>query len=120
LNLAAVSRDCQGSRKTAEGYLEILEDLLLGSASELTPRELELLLEYGYPFSEQEQQLRGSKPVKGLHRVRIDSYWIEMMVADLVRSAREIRNRALLEELDALCSALEHALANDHRKIRLR
>jgi predicted AAA+ superfamily ATPase len=30
LNLAAVSRDCQVSRKTAEGYLEILEDLLLG------------------------------------------------------------------------------------------
>ena len=30
LNLAAVSRDCQVKRKTAEGYLEILEDLLLG------------------------------------------------------------------------------------------
>jgi uncharacterized protein len=30
LNLAAVSRDSQVSRKTAEGYLEILEDLLLG------------------------------------------------------------------------------------------
>jgi len=30
LNLAAVSRDCQVSRKSAEGYLDILEDLLLG------------------------------------------------------------------------------------------
>ena len=30
LNLAAVSRECQVNRKTAEGYLEILEDLLLG------------------------------------------------------------------------------------------
>lgn len=30
LNLAAVSRECHVSRKTAEGYLEILEDLLLG------------------------------------------------------------------------------------------
>jgi predicted AAA+ superfamily ATPase len=30
LNLAAVSRDGQVRRKTAEGYLEILEDLLLG------------------------------------------------------------------------------------------
>jgi predicted AAA+ superfamily ATPase len=30
LNLANVARDCQVSRKTAEGYLEILEDLLLG------------------------------------------------------------------------------------------
>lgn len=30
LNLAAVARDCEVKRKTAEGYLEILEDLLLG------------------------------------------------------------------------------------------
>jgi predicted AAA+ superfamily ATPase len=30
LNLAAVARDCQVSRKTVEGYVEILEDLLLG------------------------------------------------------------------------------------------
>jgi hypothetical protein len=29
-NLANVSRECQVSRKTVEGYLEILEDLLLG------------------------------------------------------------------------------------------
>jgi predicted AAA+ superfamily ATPase len=30
LNLASVARECQVNRKTAEGYLEILEDLLLG------------------------------------------------------------------------------------------
>lgn len=30
LNLANVARDCQVNRKTAEGYLEIIEDLLLG------------------------------------------------------------------------------------------
>ena len=30
LNLSNVSRDCQVSRKTVEGYLEVLEDLLLG------------------------------------------------------------------------------------------
>jgi hypothetical protein len=41
------------------------------------------------------------------------------MVADLIRSAGEIRNRALLEELDALCSALEFALSSD-RQVRLR
>jgi predicted AAA+ superfamily ATPase len=38
LNLAAVSRDCQVSRKTAEGYLEILEDLLLGFRMEVFTR----------------------------------------------------------------------------------
>jgi hypothetical protein len=35
---------------------------------ELTPRELRLLLKYGYPFSEQEQKLRDSKVVKGYQR----------------------------------------------------
>jgi hypothetical protein len=91
---------------------------------ELTTRERDLLLKYGYPFSEQEQRLRESKAVKGIHRVRIGAYWIEMMIADLVRSAKEIpeqmRNRVLFEELDALCSALEYALVDDQRKIRLR
>jgi hypothetical protein len=91
---------------------------------ELTPRELELLINYGYPFAEQEQALRDSKAVKGVHRVRLGAYWIELMIGDVVRSAREIpkqrRNSALLEELDAVCSALEYALAHDHRNVRLR
>ena len=30
LNLSNVSRECQVSRKTVEGYVEVLEDLLLG------------------------------------------------------------------------------------------
>jgi len=79
---------------------------------ELTTRELKLLLKYGYPFDEQEKALRASRPVKGCHRVRIGAYWIEMMVADLVRSAKELRSPSLLEEIDALCDALENALAD--------
>jgi hypothetical protein len=35
-----------------------------------------------------------------------------MMLADIVRSARKIRSRALLEELDELCSVLHCALAS--------
>ena len=77
---------------------------------ELTPRERQLLLKYGYPFPEAEEPLRNSRVVNGYHRVRIGAYWIELMVADLSRSAREIRSRSLLEEIDALCDALETAL----------
>lgn len=77
---------------------------------ELTPREVRLLLKYGYPWLEDEKKLRASRAVGGVHRVRIDAYWIEMMIADVIRSARTIRSDALLEELDALCYALEHAL----------
>ncbi len=84
---------------------------------ELTPRELGLLLKYGYPFPNEAQKLRDSKAVKGYHRVSIDAYWIEMMLADIVRSAKTIRSAALLDELDALCSVLDCALAK-RRRIR--
>ena len=77
---------------------------------ELTSRELHLLLEYGYPFEEQEQVLRASKAVRGYHRVRLDSFWIEMLLGDVIRSAREITNRRLLDELDGLCGALAHTI----------
>jgi hypothetical protein len=79
---------------------------------ELTPRELGLLLKYGYSFPDAAQKLRDSKAVKGYHRVPIDAYWIEMMLADVVRSAKKIRSASLLDELDALCSEMESALAN--------
>jgi hypothetical protein len=82
---------------------------------ELTSRELHLLLEYGYPFEEQEQVLRASKAVRGYHRVRLDPFWIEMLLGDVIRSAREITNRRLLDELDGLCGALEWALSEAQR-----
>lgn len=78
---------------------------------ELTPREVRLLIKYGCPWREDEERLHASRAVEGVHYVRIDAYWIEMMIADVSRSARTIRSEALLEELDALCYALERALA---------
>ena len=77
---------------------------------ELTTREISLLLEYGYPFPDVEQKLRASKAVAGIHRVRLGTYWIELMLGDLVRSAKEIRSRRLLDELDELYSVLEYSL----------
>jgi hypothetical protein len=79
---------------------------------ELTTREVKLLLKYGYPFEDEQKTLRASRAVKGYHRVRIGAYWIEMMVADLIRSAKELRTPSLLEEIDALCDVLENALRN--------
>jgi hypothetical protein len=51
------------------------------------------------------------RSTSGVHDVPIDAYWIEMMIADIIRSPKTIRSDALLEKLDALCYALEHALA---------
>ena len=58
---------------------------------ELTTREVKLLLKYGYPFEDEQKTLRASRAVKGYHRVQIGAYWIEMMIADLIRSAKECR-----------------------------
>lgn len=85
---------------------------------ELTSREVHLLLKYGYPFPDAEAPLRNSSAVKGYHHVQIDAYWIEQMIGDLVRSAKEIRSRVLLEELDALCCTLESAL-DDRPKLHI-
>jgi hypothetical protein len=82
---------------------------------ELTSRERTLMLKYGYPWPEDAERLRNSKAVKGHHRVLIDAYWIEMIQADIVRSAKEISSPALLEELEALCSVLDCALENRPR-----
>lgn len=77
---------------------------------ELTTREVHLLLEYGYPFPDEELKLRSSKAVGGIHRVRLGAYWIELMLGDLARSEREVRSRRLLDELDELYSVLESSL----------
>lgn len=82
---------------------------------ELTKRECTLLLKYGYPWPDVAERLRKSRPVKGYHCVPIDAYWIEMMLADIVRSAKEINSAALLQELDALCSVLDCALESRPR-----
>ena len=79
---------------------------------ELTTREVKLLLKYGYPFDDEQKTLRGSRAVKGCHRVRIGAYGIEMMIADLIRSAKQLRSPSLLDEIDALCDVLENALTD--------
>jgi hypothetical protein len=95
--------------KDSEGKLRTLE---------LSSREVHLLLKYGYPFPEAERPLRESRAIKGIHHVRIDAYWLEMMLGDLCRSVREQSSRALVEELDALCDELERAL-DDRPTIRI-
>jgi hypothetical protein len=78
---------------------------------ELQPaaRELKLVLKNGYPFSEQEEQLRNSQVIDGMHVAHMDPYWISMWIADIVRSAKQIRSQGLLEKLDAFCDVLASA-----------
>jgi hypothetical protein len=76
---------------------------------ELTPREVKLVIKYGYPFPDDAARLRASPLRNGVHVVTIDPYWVEMWVADIVRSAKEIESDALLAQLDEVCCVLEAA-----------
>lgn len=81
----------------------------------LTKREVALVLKYGYPFPEEAELLRSSKVENGVHVAHIDEYWVSMWIADIIRSAKEIRDQSLLEELDALCNVLEAAESHEDR-----
>lgn len=61
---------------------------------ELTCRQVTLLLECGYPFSEQEEALRSTKAVRRIHRVKIGAFWIEHVIADLARSMKDPESSA--------------------------
>jgi hypothetical protein len=82
---------------------------------QLTQRELQLLLKYGYPSPEDVEPLCASPLRNGVHRAQVDAFWISMWIADIVRSAKEIRSQSLLDELDALCDVLENAERHDSR-----
>lgn len=76
---------------------------------ELTPREVKLVIKYGYPFPEEATLLRMSPARDGVHVVHVDPYWVEMWIADIVRSAKTIQSDALLAELNEVCVVLEAA-----------
>ena len=77
---------------------------------EITGREAKLILKYGYPFEEQAEIF---KPISGkseYHVVKINKYWLELILGDLCRSIREVKSLSLQEELDCLCDNLEFAI----------
>ena len=84
-------------------------------AIELTTRDIELLLKYAYPFPEHAELLRQSKASGGWHTVHVDTYWMPLWIGDLVYSAQKICSQSLLDEIDALCTALESAETRNQR-----
>src|ERR1017187_3819696 len=73
----------------------------------LTQREVDLLLQYSYPFDDEEEQLRAFHGRCGTHVLKVDSFYLSRLIGDLVYSAKSIQS--LLDELDALCDVLENA-----------
>jgi hypothetical protein len=77
---------------------------------EITQSETKLILKYGYPFPDQQLLFEEAAKRKGYSLVEIERFWLETILGDLCRSMREIKSYPLLEELDALCDSLEHAI----------
>ena len=88
LNLAAVARDCQVSRKTAEGYLEILEDLLLGFRVEVfSKRAKRAVAAHPKFYFFDVGVFRANRPAGPLDsRAELDSGALEGLVAQHLRA----------------------------------
>ena len=75
---------------------------------ELSQREIKLLIKYGYPFDEVSEQLEKVAKRKGIHIVEMTQDDANMLIADLVYSAKSIKSARLLEAIEEICSVLEH------------
>ena len=73
----------------------------------LTARERQFISDFGYPFEDVQSQLDRLANTRAARVVHIDSYFFDHLLADLSRSERELRDRALLAELDELYTELE-------------
>ena len=77
---------------------------------EISAREANLIVKYGYPFPEQAQLLNHISDKPGWHAVSMDKFWLEQILGDLSRSVKGIEDLGLQEELDGLCCSLERKL----------
>ena len=76
----------------------------------LDKRERELVLRYGYPFDDLEQQLERAAENYGVVTISIDPFYAEQLTADFVYSAKHLTDQELLEELDALITKIENRI----------
>lgn len=83
---------------------------------ELSQREVNLLLEYAYPFDDEREQLEKFKDSPGLHVLRVDTFYLSRLIGDLVYSAKGIEDEELLEEFDTICITMENAEQGKSRK----
>jgi len=78
-------------------------------STDLTQREVKLLLRYSYPFEDVAAQLEAFKDRRGTHCLKVHPYYLPKLIGDLVYSAKKVEDERLLAELDELCTVLEMA-----------
>lgn len=77
---------------------------------QLTPKERDLILRYGYPFDQIKQALMDASSSKQVETVLLDEYEVDLLIGDLCRSINhEEGGLAVQAQLDELCSRIEYA-----------
>lgn len=77
---------------------------------ELTPRERNLLLRYGYPFDQIKQALLTVSSSKSIECLSFDEFEVERLIGDLCRSINHEEGGPRVQaELDELCTRIEYA-----------
>jgi hypothetical protein len=79
---------------------------------QLLPDERKLLLKYGYPFENEEKQLKAMvKSKEIIETLVISRSYLSTMIGDLSHSINKKTTRRIQGELLELCQRLEHAEA---------
>ena len=79
-------------------------------AIELTPKELALILRYGYPFDQIKEALLAVSSSKQIETVLLDEYEVDRLIGDLCRSINHEEGGLRIQaELDELCTRIEYA-----------
>ena len=78
---------------------------------ELSSRQVDLLLRYGYAFEDEEKQLKKfSEKSDEWHVLVSDDFYAPRLIGDLVYSAKKISNESVLDELDEVCDVIEASM----------
>ncbi len=84
---------------------------------QLTSEDRKLVAEYGYPFEDLANQLRGLEKSERTEEVTTDDFYLGNLLADLVRSMKETDDDVLLQRLDELYYELESQAAGQGVRI---
>lgn len=94
LNVSGVARECAAERKTVEGYLKILEDLLLSfQVGVFSKRAKRRLVEHSKFYFCDPGVFRSIRPKGPLDRPEIDGGALEGLVAQQLRAWTDYRGR---------------------------
>ena len=74
---------------------------------QLLPEEQTLLLQYGYPFEPQQEQLQKMVRREMIGTMTISSYYLERMLGDLCYSIKNTKGQTQ-QQLIELCDRLEY------------